>query len=59
MAQAAPLRDVSAVKKNEWPVDASLFKWNNKLLWKMDGWKCCFEKNLVSLQKRDALNRSS
>ena len=32
MVQAVPLREASAVKKNEWPVTTSLFKENNILL---------------------------
>ena len=32
MAQAAPLRKSTTVKKNEWPVATSLYKWNNTLL---------------------------
>ena len=30
--QAAPFRKATTVKKNEWPVATSLYRWNNPLL---------------------------
>ena len=58
MAQAAHLREASTVKKMN---DRSLLRPLNKITHyfkKMNDWKWCFEKNILSLQKRDASNRS-
>ena len=57
MAQAAPLREASTVNKmNDWSVLLCLNKITNCL--KIDDYKWCFEKNLLSLQKLDTSNRS-
>ena len=54
MAQAAPLREASTVKKmNDWSLLLSL----NKIIHYFKKWttgRGVFEKNLLSLQKRDA-----
>ena len=58
MAQVTPLREASTVKKmNDWLLLLSLNKITHTL--KVDDYKWCFEKKLLSLQKLDDSNRSS
>ena len=59
IAQAAALREANTVKKMN---DRLLLLSLNKITHyfkKMDNFKWCFEKNLLSLQKLEASNRSS
>ena len=55
MIQVDPSKEAITVKKWMTP----FFKQNDTLLYRMDGSKQCFEKNIMSLEKFDASSRSS